>query len=151
MNQWAEQRNWESVEAGDQLTTMRFPLTLHRLIVEAGANKDFAAIHTNSDWAKSKGASEMFANNVFLQAMWERVVREYIGLAGTIRRIGPFRMSRFTTVGEVVEVSGTVARKWADGDSHLVEISMSSRTSVGETMRGSVLVTLPTAADAKHN
>lgn len=143
MSEWSKQRYWEEVEEGEYLSEGSFPLTLHRLVVAAGANKDFTSIHHNTEWARSKGAPEAFANSSFLQGMWERVVREFIGLDGVIRKIGPFRMKTFTPVGETVRVRGRVERKWRDGADFFVELHMSSVISSGESVSGSVLVTLP--------
>jgi hypothetical protein len=146
---WSVQRYWEDVAEGDAVPELAFPLSVHRLVVEAGANRDFSSIHHNRDYARSIGAPDMFANNVFLQGMWERVVREYIGLAGVINRIGPFRMTTFSTAGEVVTVRGTVQRKWREGSEHRLELAMSSSTSRGQTVSGMVTVTLPTRQEVR--
>ena len=73
----------------------------------------------------------MYVNNVFALGMWERTVREYIGLSGVIKRMGPFRMTRFATPGETVIVRGTVARKWRQDDEHRLTIEMRSAISAG--------------------
>jgi hypothetical protein len=140
---WSVQRHWEDVVEGEALPTAFFPLSVYRLVAEAGANKDFSSIHHNTEWAQSTGAPEMYANNVFLQGMWEKVIREYIGLDGMIRQIGPFRMKAFNTAGETVIVTGTVQRKWIDNDDHFVELAMSSAIRRGESAAGTVTVTLP--------
>jgi hypothetical protein len=145
---WARQRQWEDVHEGDAIPTVEFPLPMHRLIVQAGANKDFSAVHHNTEVAQQQGAPEMYANNVFVQGMWERAVREYIGLDGVIKKIGPFRMKTFTLVNEIVVVEGTVQTKWREADENFVEIAMRSRTSSGDSVIGSVTVTLPSAQTA---
>ncbi len=117
---------------------------MHRLIVQAGANKDFAPIHHNTEVAQGQGAPEMYANNVFHQSTWERTAREYIGLDGVIKKIGPFRMRIFATVGETVKVQGRAARKWQEGGQNFVELGLRSEISGGRTAAGPgpVLVTL---------
>lgn len=143
---WSLQRFWEDVALGDSIPEISFPLSYHRMIVQAAANRDFSAIHINSEAARAQGAPEIYANNVFHQSMWERTVREFIGLDGTIKKIGPFRMKAFCTVGETVVVRGTIARKWTTQDSDLLELQMSSSISAGEAVVGSVTVTLPRRA-----
>ena len=138
------QRLWSDVELGETLAPVAFPLTVYRLVMAAGANRDFNAIHHNSDYAKASGAPDMYANTLFLQGMWERCVRDYIGLAGTIRRISGFRMRRFNPVGTTPVVGGQVSRKWLDQGVGLVEIAMD--TKIGETVTvgpGSIIATLP--------
>ena|SRR5690606_2300481 len=77
-----QERYWEDVQEGDELPSLQFPLSVYRLVMAASANQDFNSIHHNSEYAKKTGAPDMYANNIFLQGMWERTVREYIGNAG---------------------------------------------------------------------
>ena len=138
------QRTWEEVEEGDALATLHFPLTVYRLVMAAGANRDFNAIHHNSDYAQATGAPEMYANNLFLQGMWERAVRDYIGLAGVIRKLSGFRMKIFNTVGDTVVVSGHVLRKWREDGDGFVEFEVRSENAKGISVGpGRIVATLP--------
>jgi acyl dehydratase len=141
---WNRQRTWEEVAEGDQLPAIAFPVSVYRLVVEAGANRDFNSIHHNSEYARATGAPEMYANTIFLQGMWERVVREYIGLRGQFRSLSGFRMSRFNVAGDTVVVRGTVTRKWREADEGLLAIRLWSENSQGLSVGpGSVTVSLP--------
>jgi acyl dehydratase len=141
---WDRQRSWEDLTVGQPVPAVRFPLSVYRLVVAAGANRDFNSIHHNSEWARGTGAPDMYANVVFLQGMWERCVREFIGAGGTIRQISGFRMGSFNTVGDVVTVKGEVARVWQDGDAGLAELRMSSQNRHGISVGpGTVMVRLP--------
>jgi acyl dehydratase len=141
---WSVQRRWEDVEEGETIESQAFPLTVYRLVVEAGANRDFNAIHHNSEYAKSTGAPEMYANNIFLQGMWERTVRDYIGLDGRIRALSGFRMRIFNTVGDTCWVHGHVKRKWLEGADGLVALELHSTNSIGVSVGpGIVTVSLP--------
>jgi len=141
------QRTWEEAEVGEALEPVAFPLSVYRLVVTAGANRDFNSIHHNTAYAQATGAPEMYANTLFLQAMWERTVRGYIGLSGTLKRLSGFRMNSFNCAGDTVVVKGEVVRKWVEGDVGLVEIRMWSqngdKVSVGP---GTFVATLPLAA-----
>ena len=113
-------------------------------MIEAGGNRDFNQIHHNTPVSKATGAPEMYANNVFIQSWWERVVREYIGLQGRFKKTGPFRMRVFNTVGEAAVTTGKVTKKWQENGENLVEIEVQTTTSVGVTVGpGPVLVSLP--------
>jgi hypothetical protein len=46
---WSEQRYWDDVEEGADVPPVAFPLSVYRLVVEAGANRDFNSIHHNSE------------------------------------------------------------------------------------------------------
>jgi acyl dehydratase len=148
MADWTQQRCWEDLTEGEELPAVAFPLTVYRLVMEAGANRDFNSIHHNSEWARSTGAPEMYANNMFLQGMWERAVREFIGLDGTIRKLRGFRMKSFNVAGDTVTVRGTVRRVFEEDGLGLAELELRSETSHGVSVGpGTVEVSLPRRAD----
>jgi acyl dehydratase len=138
---WSEQRYWDDVEEGADVPSVAFPLSVYRLVVEAGANRDFNSIHHNSEYARASGAPEMYANTGFLLGMWERTVREFIGLGGSIRRIAGFRMRRFNAVGGTVVVRGRVKTKRREAGDALVELEVWSELG-GETTVGPGIVTV---------
>ncbi len=141
---WSKQRYYEDVNVGDLVTPVTFHQTLQRLVYEAGSNRDFNAIHHNDEVARGQGAPAMFANNGYIQAMWERVYREFYGLDGWIQKVGPFRMRIFNIVGDPVVVRGKVARKWQEKGKNWVELEMWSENSRGISVGpGPVLGTLP--------
>jgi hypothetical protein len=78
--------------------------------------------------------------------MWERAVREFIGLTGTIRQVRGFRMRSFNVVGDTVVVRGTVGRKWREEESStegFVELRMQTESHRGITVGpGTVVATL---------
>jgi len=141
---WSEQRYWEDVEEGAEVPPVAFPLSVYRLVVEAGANRDFNSIHHNSEYARASGAPEMYANTGFLLGMWERTVREFIGLRGSIHHIAGFRMRRFNTAGETVVVRGRVKSKRHEEGGALVELELWSELGDAITVGpGVVTVELP--------
>ena len=143
------QRYWDDVLEGEALAPLAFVLSVYRLVVAAGANRDFNAIHHNSEYARSTGAPDMYANTLFLQGMWERSVRDYIGLAGKIHSLKGFRMSSFNCAGDTVMVKGEVLRKWQDGKVHFVEIRLWSENSQGVSVGpGAMVVSLPVRTQA---
>jgi acyl dehydratase len=141
---WDEQRFWDDLHAGQAVGAVAFPLSIYRLIVAAGANRDFNSIHHNRAWARSTGAPDMYANTTFLQGMWERCVRQFIGLAGVIRSVDGFRMTSFNTVGDTVVVSGIVRRTWLEAGVGLAELEIRSENRHGVSVGpGRVVVSLP--------
>jgi acyl dehydratase len=141
---WSTQRYWEDIAEGDEVPAVSFPLSVYRLVVEAGANRDFNSIHHNTEYAQKTGAPEMYANNIFLQGMWERTVREFIGLAGVMKSLAGFRMKIFNTVGETVITGGRVRRKWLEGGEALAELEIWSENSKGISVGpGTIIVALP--------
>tara|TARA_Y100000588_G_scaffold54953_4_gene52332 strand:- start:1323 stop:2420 length:1098 start_codon:yes stop_codon:yes gene_type:complete len=141
---WNNQRHYEDVSVGDELPPVTFNLTVQRLVYAAGGNRDFNAIHHNDDIARAGGAPAMYANNGFIQGMWERSYREFFGLKGWIKKVGPFRMRIFNIVSEATVVKGKVSRKWQENGENLVEIEMWSENPKGISVGpGPVIGTLP--------
>jgi acyl dehydratase len=101
-------RSARGFRVGDELPAVVYPLSLYRLVMAAAATRDFNSIHHNSDHARATGAPEAYANTMFLQGMWERAVREFVGLEARILAIDGFRMRTFSPAGSTVLVRGRV-------------------------------------------
>lgn len=144
----SEQRYFEDVTPGQEIPAVAFPLTVYRLVMAAGSNRDFNSIHHNGEYARSTGAGDMYASTAFLLGTWERAVREWIGCAGTIRAIRGFRMRQFNYVGDTTRVLGQVlSAELGDDGTGLVTLELRSENSAGVTVGpGQVEVTLPVRA-----
>jgi len=137
-------RYFEDVSVGEELPTVTYPLTVYRLVMAAGSNRDFNSIHHNSDYARSTGVPEMYANTSFLMSSWERCVRDWMGLTGRIRAIRGFRMRSFNHVGDTMRVLGQVADTRVEDGKGVVEIGIRCENSAGVSVGpGTVEVELP--------
>lgn len=116
---------------GALLPDVLYPLPLYRLVMAAGANRDFNSIHHNSEYARSTGATEAYANSYYLMGMWERAVRDWIGPHAQIKAIRGFRMKRFNLAGERLVVSGFVRHISPDG---VVTVEMTTSDGKGVTV-----------------
>jgi acyl dehydratase len=135
-------RTVADVRVGDEIEPVDFPITVYRLVMEAGANRDFNSIHHNTEYARATGAPEMYANTLFLMGMWERAVRDWMGPAGQFVAIRGFRMGRFNTAGRTTTVRGQVTA--IDADTGLVTLSLRCEDPDGVTVGpGEVDVRLP--------
>ena len=97
-----------TLEPGQALPSLSIPITLQRLVMEAGANRDFSLIHHDAGVARATGAPDAFANTYFLMGMFERLMRECAGTEARIRKTGPLRMLIFNAVGDTVTFRGVV-------------------------------------------
>ncbi|WP_110207563.1 acyl dehydratase [Nocardioides daejeonensis] len=147
-------RRFDEVTVGEQLPDVALPLTVYRLVMAAGSNRDFNSIHHNTEYARSTGAEEMYANTSFLMSSWERLVRDWCGEAGRIRAIRGFRMRSFNYVGTTMrvlgEVTGTRVEEGPQGAVGVVEVAVRCEGPQGITVGpGTVEVLLP--VDASYN
>src|SRR5699024_1438241 len=135
---------WDDVGMGDELPTQEFPLSVFRLVMAAGSNRDFNSIHHNTEYAQATGAPEMYANNFFLQGMWAKTVREYIGLRGVIKSLEGFRMSSFNTGGDTVVTKGRGQDKWQENGEYVLDLEVWSENTTGVSVGpGTMVVTIP--------
>jgi acyl dehydratase len=143
-------RFFEDVTVGEQLPAVEYPLTVYRLVMAAGANRDFNSIHHNSEYARSTGAAEMYANTSFLMSAWERCVRDWMGLAGTIRGIRDFRMRSFNYAGDTLRVLGEVRDTRIEDGVGVVDVAVRCENGAGVSVGpGTVTITLPRREEAQ--
>lgn len=148
MNATLNGRRFDEVAVGEQLPEVALPLTVYRLVMAAGSNRDFNSIHHNTEYARSTGAEEMYANTSFLMSSWERLIRDWCGDTGRIRAIRGFRMRSFNYVGTTMRVLGEVVatrvEDGADGPVGVVEVAVRCEGPNGTTVGpGTVEVLLP--------
>lgn len=134
-------RSFSSVSVGDELDPISIPITLQRLVMEAGANRDFSLIHHDRDVARATGASDAYMNTFFIAGMFERLLREWMGNRGQLNKINTLRMTTFNVVGDTVTFNGRVTSK-NDATSQVV-LHLTSDTANGETSTAEATITLP--------
>jgi hypothetical protein len=130
-----------AVQAGDELSPISIPITLQRLVMEAGANRDLSLIHHDTRVARATGAPDAFANTYFLMGMFERLMRQWAGPKARIRKIGPLRMMIFNAVGDTVQFMGTVES--VDKAAGTVSLDMWVQSDRGKTVTAKAVVELP--------
>ena len=130
------------ISVGDTLPAFTVLLTLQRLVMEAGANRDFSAIHFDRDAARASGAPDVYTNTTFIETLLEAAVRSWAGLAARIRVI-EFAMRDFNLVGEEVAAGGAVTSVRREGGDLTVELAIWVESPRGRTVTGSATVVLP--------
>jgi len=140
MAHWDKQLYFEDVKVESELDPVTIPLTLQRMVMEAGANRDFSSIHHDRDAAVATGAPDVYMNTFFILGMFERLLREWMGLRGTIKKIGSLRMKVFNCVGDLATYKGKVREKHEENG--LVILDIWSETHKGETVTAEAIVTL---------
>ena len=135
------QRHFEAVSVGDELGPIDLPITLQRLVMEAGANRDFSLIHHDRDVARATGAPDAYMNTFFIVGMFERLLREWMGHRGGLNRIRNLRMQVFNVVGDTVKFRGRVTALHKEARQADVEIW--SEANNKRTATAAATVTLP--------
>lgn len=137
---------WEDVKEGEEIPSVDFNLTVQRMVMSAGSNRDFATIHHNPTMGKAAGSPDMFLNNVSCLQLWDRVISDWIGAYGRVKKVS-FRITHFHAAGDVVHTHGKVIKKWKENGLNLLELEMASETPRMTGMTGSAVVALPSKAN----
>jgi len=133
--------SFDSVAIGDEVGPISIPITLQRLVMEAGANRDFSLIHHDREVAQATGANDAYINTFFIAGMFERLLREWMGPTGRLNKIQGLRMKVFNCVGETISFSGVVES--VDSQTNQVVILLTSNTDNRVTVTATATVTLP--------
>ena len=133
---------FDTVTVGVELPEFSVPLTIQRLVREAAANRDFAPIHHDRDIARATGAPDPYANTMLVQAVFEATLREWMGLAGRLRRLG-FSMRSFAVAGAILSGHGVVTgTRQCDGGGE-VDVDVWTASGGTKTASGTATVWLP--------
>jgi acyl dehydratase len=136
--------HWDDVHEGDTLPTLVMPITVTRSVYLASATRDFSPHHSNRDYAQQRvHARDMFLNTPFNTGMLSRFATEWGGPASRLRRI-KLQMRDNICAGDDMHIDGTIARRYTDGDEHLVEIDVQVSTQHGPAYGAKVTIALPT-------
>nr|WP_271208827.1 hypothetical protein [Rhodococcus wratislaviensis]GLK33182.1 hypothetical protein GCM10017611_00240 [Rhodococcus wratislaviensis] len=95
------------VVIGEALPERMLPLTLQRLVMEAGVNRDFTPTHHDTEIAQGSGAPGPYLNTPMIMALLEAGIRDWMGVEGRLLELD-FRMLRFNVVGSVARFGGEV-------------------------------------------
>lgn len=144
MADWSVQNYFEDAKVGDEIPSYSLLLTPQRLIMAAGAVRDFAPLHSQPDFAKSTGAKDMYVNNQFVMMAFYRLLQEYAGLDGKVLQIGPLRMTKYACANDTITYTGTITELFEDERGACVKVAFSADNQDGEnTAKGEGLLTLP--------
>ena len=107
--------SFDTVEVGDELPAVSYPVQRFDLVRYAGASGDFNFIHWNERFATSVGLPNVIAHGMFTMATGGRFVSDWAGDPGAILEYGV----RFTSMvvvpddgqGATVEVTGKITAK----------------------------------------
>jgi acyl dehydratase len=134
---------FETVQVGDELPGVSYPVRRFDLIRYAGASGDFNVIHWNERVATSVGLPNVIAHGMFTMATAARYVTDWAGDPGAVVQYS-VRFTNMVVVpdddeGASVEVSGRIAAK--DDEAHTVRVDLTA-TCAGQKVLGRAQATV---------
>ena len=110
-----EQVYWDEVGVGDELPEISLDITTRRLFLQASGAQDWYPAHFDPAFARKAGHEDIFMNTGFVQAALVRLITDWMGDAGFLKRLA-FEMRRQHRPGDTMVCRGKVtAKKETDG------------------------------------
>lgn len=137
------QRYWEEVEVGEELDGFLFDITPRRLALQVSGSQDWYPVHFDQAFARKAGHPDVFVNTGFLQAALVRLITDWMGDEGFLKRLR-FEMRRQQRPGDAMVCKGKVVSKYERDGETLVDLDVwAENEREGVTTPGTATVVLP--------
>ena len=134
---------WEHVSVGEELPGFSLDITPRRLFLQVSGSQDWYPLHFDPAFARKAGHADLFVNTGFLQAALVRVITDWIGDDGFLRKLR-FEMRRQQRPGDTMVCRGRVVAKYEHEREGLVDLEVwAENEREGITTPGSATVILP--------
>lgn len=139
-----EQVYWEDVEIGQEIpTSYSLKLNMTRICMQVSGTQDYYPVHHDRDFARSQGVPDMFMNTGFLTAAVGRLITDWIGLDGMLKKFR-IEMRKMNLFGETMTVKGKVTDKRIENGEHCVDADVWCETDrMGVTTPCKATIVLP--------
>lgn len=134
---------WEDVELGQELEGFSLDITQRRAYLQVSGSQDWYPVHFDQGFARKAGHADTFMNTGFLQAALVRVITDWMGDEGFLRRLR-FEMRRQQRPGDTMVCRGRVTGKYEEGGTGCVDLEVwLENEREGVTTPGTATVMLP--------
>lgn len=138
-----QQVYWEDVEVGQELPGFSLEITPRRLFLQISGSQDWYPVHFDPEFARRAGHPDVFMNTGFLQAALVRVITDWMGDDGFLRKLY-FEMRRQQRPGDTMVCKGKVTGKYERDGEGWVELEVwAENEREGVTTPGRAWVILP--------
>ncbi len=137
------QLHWEDVEVGAELAGFEIEINPRRAYLQISGSQDWYPVHHDPPFARKAGHEDIFMNTGFIQAALVRVITDWMGDDGFLRKLY-FEMRRQQRPGDTMVCKGKVTDRYRKDGEGLVELEVwAENTREGVTTPGRALVALP--------
>ncbi|HEV8573726.1 MAG TPA: hypothetical protein VGR43_03360 [Dehalococcoidia bacterium] len=135
------QRFWDEVEVGEEIVGFALDITSRRVFLQVSGSQDWYPVHFDRRFAEKGGHSDVFVNTGFLQAALVRVITDWMGDDGFLKKLR-FEMRRQQRPGDTMVCRGKVMAKSAHTNGVELEVWAENERE-GVTTPGTATVILP--------
>lgn len=138
-----EQAYWEDVGVGQEIEGFSLDITSRRAYLQVSGSQDWYPVHFDQAFARKAGHADVFMNTGFLQAALVRVITDWMGDDGFLKRLH-FEMRRQQRPDDTMVCKGRVAAKREEAGECLVDLDVwLENDREGVTTPGTATVVLP--------
>ncbi len=101
---------FDDVSVGDELPAVELTISPKRLHLQTSGSQDWYPVHFDAAFAAKSGHADVFMNTGWIQAALVRVITDWMGDSGFLRRLR-FEMRRQHRPGDVVTGRARVVGK----------------------------------------
>ena len=114
---------WDEVVVGEELEGFSLDITPKRVAQQVSGSQDWYPVHHDPAFARKAGRADVFMNTGFLQAALVRVITDWMGDEGFLKRLR-FEMRRQQRPGDTMVCKGKVTGKHEHEGESFVEIEV---------------------------
>jgi acyl dehydratase len=134
---------WDDTHVGAELEGFQLDINPRRVFLQISGSQDWYPVHFDPAFARKAGHEDVFMNTGFLQAALVRVITDWMGDAGFLRKLY-FEMRRQQRPGDTIICKGTVRERYRKDGEGWVELEVwAENERDGVTTPGKAWVTLP--------
>lgn len=137
-------RFWDDVADGESIPGFDLFLSETKVVEQVSGSQDFYPVHHDREFARAGGHRDIFFNTGFTRGALGRLLGDYAGSAGSVRRL-QYAMRKMSYPGDTVSARGVVTTKRIDDDGQaLVELDIALHNDrEGVATPGTATVALP--------
>jgi len=137
-----ESIQWSKVNEGDVLPTQTRQITRTTIVSTAIATRDFEKVHHDHEAAQKAGAQDIFLNILSTGGLIGKYITDWTGPKGRLKKID-IKLGATVYPGDTLTSTGKVAKKYTEGDQHLIEVEYALSVAMGPHAWGTVKIILP--------
>ncbi len=133
---------WDDIKEGDELPVQAREITATTIVSTAIASRDFQDVHHDYAAARSKGVKDIFLNILSTGGFVGKYLTDWSGPEGELKKIA-IRLGATVFPGDTLTSTGKIAKKYTEGDQHLVDIDFNLSVAMGPHAWGTATMALP--------
>jgi acyl dehydratase len=133
---------WDDVAEGDELPTQTREITRTTIVATAIATRDFTPVHHDHEAAQREGAKDIFLNILSTGGFIGKYLTDWSGPEGELKKV-TIRLGATVFPGDTLTSGGKIAKKYTDGDKHLVDVDFNLTVPMGPHAWGTATMALP--------